>query len=117
MLPMIRLIKTTEELMTNDEQTNEPAAEDLGNPAATRPIASFQGSGGLQVAVWKNKSESGIENYSVRIERSYKVDDKFRSSGYLRDSDLLRAEKLLSQADNWIEQDKQKHRGSSAGRG
>jgi hypothetical protein len=103
--------------MTIEEQNNLPAAEDIGNPAATRPVVSFQGSGGLQVAVWKNKSESGIDNYSVRIERSYKVGDTFRSSGYLRDSDLLRAEKLLGQADAWIEQDKQKLRASGAARG
>lgn len=103
--------------MTIDDQNNLPAAEDLGIPAATRPIVSFQGSGGLQVAVWKNKSDSGIDNYSVRIERNYKVGETFRSSAYLRDSDLLRAEKLLSQADAWIEQDKQKLRGSGAGRG
>jgi len=103
--------------VTNSEPNDVPNAEDIGNPAATRPIVSFQGSGGIQVAVWKNKTEAGIENYSIRIERSYKVGDSFRSSSYLRDSDLPRAEKLLSQADAWIEQDKQKHRGSGAGRG
>lgn len=102
--------------MSNEEKIDAVTAEELGNPAATRPITTFKGGGGLQVAVWKNKSESGIENYSVRIERVYRIGEQFQSSGYLRDSDLLRAQKLLSQADDWIEQDKQKHRGGGAGR-
>lgn len=83
----------------------------------SRPIASFSGSGGLNVAVWKNKSEKGIENYSVRIDRNYKLDNgTFQSTPYLRDGDLLRAATLIEQADAWIEQDKAKSRGVAANR-
>jgi hypothetical protein len=105
--------------MTN---TNEARQQDDAAPTAantsTRPVMSFSGSGGIHVAIWKNKSESGIENYSIRVERNYKdsADGAFKSTPYLRDSDLPRAEKLLSQADAWIEQDKQKQRASGAGR-
>ena len=58
------------------------------------------------MAVWKHKTDKGFDNYSIRMERSYKVDDKYESTQYLRDSDLLRAQKLLEHADEWIEQDK-----------
>ena len=94
----------------NEEQTH--AANDGGSPQ--RPVAKFSGSGGIQLAVWKHKSESGRDNYSVRIERSYKGDDEeFQSTNYLRDGDLLRAQKLLSQADDWIESDRSKQRASA----
>jgi hypothetical protein len=46
------------------------------------------------------------------MDRSYKdSDEKYQSTPYLRDSDLLRAQKLLEQADEWIEQDKGRQRG------
>lgn len=85
----------------------------------TRPIAAFSGSGGIRVAVWKNKSESGFDNYSVRVERNYKdnTDGTFKSTPYLRDSDLPRLEKLIAKADQWIEDDKAKVRASSTGKG
>jgi hypothetical protein len=91
-----------------DNQESESASQ------ASRPAASFGGSGGIKVAVWKNKSESGYDNYSVRIDRTYKDDSgTFKTTQYLRDSDLLRTERLLQVADDWIEQDKAKQRGAS----
>lgn len=96
--------------------TNDLPEEDSTPTAGGRPAAKFTGSGGLSVAVWKQKSEQGFENYSVRIERSYKgKDDQFHTTPYLRDSDLLRAEKLLQQADEWIEQDKGRQRSQASG--
>ena len=82
--------------------------------SVTRPVAVFTGSGGLKVAVWKNKSEEGNRDYfSIKIERNYKgEDEKFHTTQYLRDSDLLRAQKLLEQADSWIEQERQNKRSS-----
>ena len=81
---------------------------------SSRPAASFSGSGGIKVAVWKNKSESGFDNYSVRIDRTYKEESgTFKTTPYLRESDLLRTQRLLEAADDWIEQDKAKQRGSS----
>ncbi|MEZ6128925.1 MAG: hypothetical protein R3C59_09600 [Planctomycetaceae bacterium] len=80
-----------------------------------RPIASFRGSGGLNVAVWKHKNEDGPDRYSVNIERSYRrQDETFESTQYLRDVDLLRVQKLLDQADEWIEQDKARQRSSGS---
>ena len=81
-----------------------------------RPLANFQGSGGVNVAVWKHKSDSGFDNYSIRIERNYKDDNgNFKSTQYLRDQDLPRVEKLLAQADDWIEMDKAKGRATRSG--
>lgn len=77
-----------------------------------RPVAAFTGSGGLKVAVWKNKSESG-EFYSVKLERRYKdKSEQWHSTESLRAEDLLRARELLSQADQWIEKDRQMQRGA-----
>lgn len=81
---------------------------------AARPAAKFSGSGGLHVAVWKHKSEQGYDRYSVRIERTYKDDEGYKSTDYLRDGDLLRVQKLISQADDWIEQDKAKFRSGAS---
>lgn len=93
----------------NDE-TEQPQEQDT-----QRPAQKFSGSGGLTVAVWKHKQDEGPDNYSVKLERNYKTDDGFKSTNYLRPSDLLRAGKLLDQADQWIEQDKGKGRGVTAG--
>lgn len=90
-------IATEESVETSQEQ-------------ASRPAARFSGTGGLNVAVWKHKSEQGMDRYSIRIDRSYKDDAGYKTTSYLRDGDLLRVQKLLSQADDWIEQEKIKHR-------
>ncbi len=102
---------------------NEPEAIqneetiDSSKVQSMRPIMSFGGSGGISVAIWKNKSESGAEHYSVRIERNFKdANGNFQSTAYLRAGDLLRAQSLLLQADSWIEQDRAKQRSANAGR-
>lgn len=92
--------------MTNEADTNA---------SGQRPIAKFTGTGGLSVAVWKNKTEDDHVRYSVKTERVYKDDDGFHNTQMYRDSDLLRLQKLLSLADDWIEQDKGKLTGRSAG--
>ena len=102
----------------SDEHIDDSAAsnEAAHEAAGQRPTARFSGSGGISVAVWKTKTEQGRDSYSVRIDRSYKVGDAdYKSTPYLRDGDLLRTQQLLSQADQWIEQDKAK--GRSAGTG
>lgn len=73
------------------------------------------GSGGIHVAMWKNNTESVHTVYSIKIDRRYKDDcsDEFKSTSYLRNGDLLRAQKLLDDADEWIEQDKQRSRVAS----
>ncbi len=92
--------------------------EDIPQPSGQRPVTSFRGSGGLNVAVWKHKAEDGPDRYSVNIERNYKNrEGEFESTTFLRDSDLLRTRKLLDQADAWIEQDKGQQRGSGVSRG
>ncbi len=76
-----------------------------------RPNASFSGSGGLNVAIWKQRNDAGIDHYSVKLERRYKdASGNFQSTDNLREGDLLRATKLLEMADDWIEQDRQKQR-------
>lgn len=105
--------------MENAEEQNQAAdVGEVSTSGSSRPAASFSGSGGLNVAVWKQKSESGHEHYSVRLDRSYKDESgTYKSTPYLREGDLLRAQRLLGQADDWIEQDRAKQRASAAGRG
>lgn len=80
--------------------------------ASTRPVAKFSGSGGLSAAVWKHKTEGGADHYSIRIDRSFRNEaGDYESTQYLREGDVLRAQKLLGQVDDWIEQDRAKHRG------
>jgi hypothetical protein len=65
----------------------------------------------VAIAVWKHPSENGPAHYSIRVDRSFRKDGRdIESTAYLRDGDLLRAHKLLSQVDDWIEQDKAKQR-------
>jgi hypothetical protein len=91
-----------------DENDDFPPKETDG---AARPMAKFTASGGISAAVWKHKTDSGVEHYSVRIDRSFKNNnDQWESTPYLREGDLLRAQKLLGLADDWIEQDRAKYR-------
>jgi hypothetical protein len=101
-------------MSTNAAAREEEAPET--EPSSGRPVAKFTGSGGLTAAVWKHKSESGYDNYSIRLDRSYMgADGNYQTTPYLRDSDLLRAQRLLEQADEWIEQDKGRGQRPSAG--
>jgi hypothetical protein len=102
-----RMAKAT----TNKTADSAPAETD----ATSRPIQKFDGSGGLHVAIWKHPSENGPAHYSTRLDRSFRKDGgDIESTPYLRDGDLLRAQKLLEQADAWIEQDKAKYRSRGA---
>lgn len=95
--------------------TAEALADESPEPVqSSRPAAKWSGSGGLSVAVWKHKTEQGYDRYSIRIERTYKDDAGFKTTDYLRDSDLLRVQKLLDLADNWIEQEKAAYRSGAA---
>lgn len=99
---------------TQDTQDNVTNLNEQSNSNSVRPIASFSGSGGLNVAVWKQKGENDFDHYSIRMDRSYKQDDgTYKTTSYLRESDLLRVGKLLEQADDWIEQDRAKQRATN----
>lgn len=101
--------------MSMDDVKDEGATAET---STGRPAVRFTGSGGLSVAVWTHKNDNGLTNYSVRLDRSYKDEDgNYQSTPYLRDNDLLRAQKLLAQADDWIEQDKGRGRGQASGQG
>lgn len=95
------------------KQSQETSTESAGTASAgARPIVKFNGSGGLNVAVWKHKSEGGADHYSIRMDRTFKNDaGEYESTPYLREGDLLRAQKLLGQVDDWIEQDRARLRG------
>ena len=98
--------------MDNEQNQNEATTQETSG----RPAARFSGTGGISVAVWKHKTDKGYDNYSIKIDRSYKKDDgEYETTPYLRDSDLLRTQKLLEQADDWIEQDKGRQRGTATG--
>ena len=94
--------------MTNETESTQ---SDETPTTGQRPIQTFTGSGGLRVAIWKKKGEHG-DFYSAKIERRYMgSDQQWQSTESLRADDLLRASKMLQDADQWIEQDKQKQRG------
>lgn len=89
--------------------TNEQSANETGN---ARPVASFCGSEGIPIAIWRNKSETTrtCTRSSSIVDTKTRKDGEYKSTQYLRASDLLRAQTLLEQADYWIEADKQKNR-------
>ena len=95
-------------------ESADDTPEQAESGTSSRPAARFSGTGGISVAVWKHKTDDGWDRYSVRVDRSYKDDEgEFQSTPYLRDLDLLRVQKLLGAADDWIEQDKAKYRASA----
>ena len=97
----------------DDDMTQNESAENSESKGA-RPNISFSGSGGLSVAIWKQGNDAGIDHYSVKLERRYKdAKGDFQSTDSLREGDVLRAVKLLGQADDWIEQDRTKQRSSA----
>lgn len=91
--------------------TNAATQAEDSNVANQRPVQTMTGSGGLRVAIWKKKGEHG-DFYNVKLERRYMDSgNEWQSTDSLRSDDLLRAAKMLEDADQWIEQDKQKQRG------
>ncbi len=105
--------------MTDEHfEEQSAAAEATPDTQNQRPVTRFSGSGGISVAIWKTKSEQGRDNYSVRVDRTYRVGEgEYKSTPYLREGDLLRTQQLLNQADQWIEQDKAKGRANASGQG
>ena len=74
----------------DDNQDNVTNLNEQSNSTPVRPIVSFAGSGGLNLAVWKQKSENDFDHYSIRLDRSYKQEDgTYKTTSYLRESDLL----------------------------
>lgn len=97
--------------MSDQDDDSSHEAEPPATQGSTRPTAKFSGPGGINAAVWKHKSESGPSHYSVRIDRTYKNNEgQLVSTAYLREGDLLRAQKILDQVDDWIELDRAKGR-------
>lgn len=110
--------KPQEKPFEHEASDADQEADRSKSVTGSRPSAKFSGSGGVSVAVWKSKSDAGFDNYSVQMERVYRKEDgSFATTKMLRDSDLLRAQKLLGEADAWIEQDKAKSRGQTSGVG
>ena len=97
-----------------DQDPDSFDSPSTGQDQSSRPAAKFHGTGGINVAVWKHRTDQGIDRYSIRIDRTYKDGDEFKTTQYLRDGDMLRVQKLLGQADDWIEQDKARHRASAS---
>ncbi|MEP3477813.1 MAG: hypothetical protein ABJZ55_01060 [Fuerstiella sp.] len=103
-----------------DENAQEGEAEALPkiDRSKQKPVAKFEATGGLLVAVWKNDN-GGKVTYSSSIEKSYRADSgDYRNTQNLYGNDLLRLSRLLQLADDWIEEAKGRKRGdvSFAGR-
>ena len=90
-------------------------SDDLIQPTqqiGPRPNARFLSSSGIAVAVWKQRDDKGVDQYSVKIERRQTDREKsFISAEGLREEELLRVQKLLDSADAWIQYDRSKQRG------
>ncbi|GAB5440092.1 MAG: hypothetical protein Fues2KO_04410 [Fuerstiella sp.] len=96
--------------MDDDVEDQQPEAAELKK--GERPVVTFRGSGGLSVAVWRQPAEDSQDRYTVTFERSYWHNGSFQTANNLREGDVLRLQKLLDQADDWIEQAKNRQRGS-----
>lgn len=97
--------------MTEESNHQAQAAD---TEQSSRPAAKFSGSGGIQVAVWKQRTDEGREYFTIKMERSYMDGDgNFQSTPYLRDGDLLRAARVLEQADQFVEQEKSRMRSAN----
>jgi hypothetical protein len=57
--------------------------------------------GNLQATIWRNLAERG-NWYSVKLTRSFKVEDGWRETDNLGYEDLLPAAKLADMAHTWI---------------
>lgn len=98
--------------MAKQNRQAAAAESESSQSGGSRPNAKFNGSGGVSVAVWKHKADGGAEHYSIRMDRTFRNDaGEYESTPYLREGDLLRAQNLLGQADDWIEQDRARNRG------
>ena len=92
-------------------ETNESEST---KSSTKRPAITLTGSGHLSLAIWKNKKDAGFDQYSIRLDKSYKdTDGTYKTTAYVNDQDLLRIAELYRQADEWIERDKQRQRGPS----
>jgi hypothetical protein len=54
--------------------------------------------GGIEAAVWQNKSSEGKEFYNVTMERSYKDGEEWKKTNSLRVNDLPKAILALQKA-------------------
>ena len=61
-----------------------------------KPVDSIR-DGSLTVSIWANESENGTR-YSVDLTRSYKVEDKWHTTQYLSNGEILRGSRLLALA-------------------
>lgn len=75
-----------------------------GNGQTVRPVWSKKGFP-LQIAVFEFPSENGPPNFSVKLSRTFRRDEnsEWESTEYLSGSDLLRAAKLLEEADAFVQ--------------
>jgi len=68
--------------------------------ASNRPIHSIKANG-VEIAIWEGDYK-GEPTYSVTLQRSYKTDDGYKNTGFLRKTDLLITSRLLGQAFDYI---------------
>jgi hypothetical protein len=57
--------------------------------------------GNLSAVIWRNSGDKG-NWYSVKVARSFKVEDGWRDTDNLGHDDLLPAAKLLDLAHTWV---------------
>lgn len=68
----------------------------------TGPIKKFS-AGGVQVAIWENKSKEGRQFSTVSIDRRYKdTDDEWKSTNSLKMNDLPKAILALQKAYEYL---------------
>jgi hypothetical protein len=74
---------------------------------ARLPNRQFTGKGAVRSSVWKTELEEGRIEYSVSIDRLFRDEsDELMATPMLRSTDLEAAQKLIGQAEAWINEDK-----------
>ncbi len=58
--------------------------------------------GGVEVAVWENKSQEGNKFYNTTMERNYKDGEEWKKTNSLRDNDLPKAILALQKAYEFV---------------
>lgn len=66
-----------------------------------KPVKRFR-LGFIKAAIWENENKNGNTFYNVKLNRTYKDGDEYRSTDNLTPGDLQNAREVLQKASEWI---------------
>lgn len=82
------------------EQQPDATTESPGNGGGNKPVHAIR-LGRIRASIWANQNEHGVF-YSVKISRSYRDGEGWKSTDSFGRDDLLVAGKVLDLAHTWI---------------